>query len=802
MRSLGLEFRQAVRTLLRSPGFTLVAGVTLALGIAANGALFAVAKGVLLEPLPYAHADRLVRLWSSMPERGLTYFSVSAADYADWKAGSRSFDEMAAFERQREAVVRLGASEPQRALVANARPELFDLLGIAPQSGRVFNAEETAAGARVATVTDGFWRSVLGARADALGQSLVVDGEPYTIVGIMPPSFSVPGNPAVVWTPLDLSRETDRGRRFLRVFARLREDVSVEAARTDMQTLTASLAEQYPGTNRNWSSSMMTLNENVVGPGFRRSVLVLLGVVGLVLLIAAANVTNMMLSRVVPRSIEAATRRAMGATRARVMRSWLIESALLGLVAGVAGMVLAVWGIDILRALQPPGVPRIQEIRIDATISMAVLGLALLAGIGLGLGPALLGTNVDVARVLREVGRGFTGARRSVRMRNVLLMSETALTLVLLIGAALLIRSFWRITTVPLGFDPDGVLTVNIALPVARYDDDLEVRAFFDDVLENTRALPGVVAASAVSSAPLGGPNSASVFVIEGRPVAPDEPAPDTDYRGIMPGYFSTMGIRLISGRDFTPADRGLPDRVIISESMARRFWPGEDPIGQRVRFGDLTNGPWRTVIGVSADVRYQSLETPELRSMVHLPHGGLPIMTIVARTGGDPAALATSIRQIVTRLDPELAVGQIATEKELVATALGQRRFHMILFGLFGALALVLAAVGSYGVIAYVVSQRTAEIGVRMALGANTSGVFRVVVGQALAWGAAGIVIGLVAAGALTDLIAGILFQTEPRDPAAFLSTTLLLLAVTLLASWLPARRAARLDPAIALRG
>jgi predicted permease len=802
MSGFGFELRQAVRTLLRSPGFSAIAGMTLALGIAANAVLFAVTKNVVMEPLAYPDADRLVRLWSNLPESALTYFSVSALDYADWKERNQSFESMASFERQTDAVVRLGSGEPQRVLVARTTPALFDVLAIAPRAGRVFDEAEVRSGERVAVITDEFWRARFGARDDALGATLIVDGEPFMIAGIMPPSFTVPGNPAMVWTPLDLSGETDRRRRFLRVFARLHAHMTPDSGHAEMQRITRALAEEYPATNRNWTITMVTLNDFVVGPAFRRAVSVLLGVVALILLIASANVTNMMLARSVPRAAEAAACMAMGATRARVVRSRLIESALLGFCAGILGLLLATWGIDFLQSLEPSSVPRVSEIRVDAAIAVLVIALSLAAGVTLAIAPAAIGTNLQLARALRDGGRGLAGVRSTWRVRNVLLMAETALTLVLLIAAALLLKSFWQIRSVPLGFEPEGVLTAEVALPASRYDNDARVRSFFDDLIESTRALPGVHSASAVSRAPLGGPSSSNVFAVERQPISPGAAPPDADYRVILPDYFETMGIRIVAGRDFAPADHGTDDRVIVSESMARRYWGGEDAIGQRIRFGDLTDGPWRTIIGIVEDVRYQSLEALDVRPMIYLPNVDIANMAIVVRTGAEPATLASSLRQIVSRLDPELALGSTATATELVTSAFGERLFHMVLFGLFGGLALVLAAVGTYGVIASAVAQRTAEIGVRIALGADARRVLRTVVSQALTWAGSGILIGLFAGASLTRLLEQLLFQTTARDPLAFASTTLLLLAVTFFATWVPARRATRLDPAAALRG
>ncbi|MGH7555593.1 MAG: ABC transporter permease, partial [Longimicrobiales bacterium] len=542
--SLAHDVRHAIRSLLKSRTFTFVAVLTLALGIGASAAVFAVTHAVLIRPLPWADPDRLVRVWSSHPARGLPQFSISPADYMTWRQESHVFEGLAAFDRQRSAVLGGEGRRPEEVVIAPASAELFPLIGIAPELGRTFTSEETSpAGENVAVITDGFWRSVLGADTGVLGRTIALDGIPHAIVGVMPPEFVVPGNDAQVWTPLRLEENGDRSFRILRVFGRLKAGYQVEDAIEELGAVTARLAEAFPVTNGGWSITIRPLNEVVVGPVFRRAIVVLLSVVAAVLLIACANVSNLMLTRAASRRQEVAVRLALGASRSRVIREWLTEGAVLGVAAALLGVVLGAWGLDLLRAVGANRVPRLDEVGVNGVVVAYTFALSIVTGVLLAVAPALHAVNAQLSSSLREGGRGLSASRSARRTRSALLVLQVTVAIMLLVGAGLLVESAWRLHRVELGFEPDNVLVAPIALPEARYGEADAAAAFYRDLLERAAALPGVEASSAVSSAPFAGPNSGNLFVREGHEVARREEAPDTDYRVVTPGYFATMGI-------------------------------------------------------------------------------------------------------------------------------------------------------------------------------------------------------------------------------------------------------------------
>jgi putative ABC transport system permease protein len=795
------QFRFAIRSLRKSASFAATAVVTLALGVGANASVFAVASVLLLRPMPWAEPDRLVRLWSSVPERGLSSFSISGPDYLDWVRRSQAFEGLAAYDRQRLAVLAGDGRTPEEVLVARTTAELFPLIGAAPALGRTFAADEIQqGGGAVAVITDGFWRGALGADPRVLGRAIELDGRRVTIVGVMAPEFIVPGNPAAVWTPLALSEADDRGNRYLRVVGRLNPGWDVAAASAEMRGVTAALATQHPSTNTGWGITIQSLNELVVSPGYRRAVQVLLAVVLLVLVVACANVSNLALSRASARRHETAVRLALGASRGRVMREWLTESAVLGVGAGVAGVVLGSWGLDLLRVTSPSGIPRLDEIRMDGGVVALTLVLSVVASVAAGIGPALHALSATLSSALRE-GRSHAGTRGTRRVRNATLVMQVAFAMLLLTGAGLLLQSFRRLLAVDTGFDARGLVIAPVVLPEAGYGEGGLARVFYEQLMERARGLPGVSAASMVSSAPFAGPDAAYAFVTEALAVTAGQNAPDADSRVVAPGYFTTMNIGLVSGRDFTEADGTGVAPVIISETLARQYLADRDPIGQQLRLGDIANGPWRTVIGVVRDARYQSLETPALRPMIYLPYRTRASMMLVLRSSGNTETLSQALRAEVQRLDPGLPLGTVSKLEDLLDFAYAQRRLQLMLFGVFATLAAVLAVVGLYGAVTYMVMQRRRELGVRYALGARAHELRRLVVARGLGLALLGVAIGLAACFALTRTLQSILFETQTIEPVVFAGVALLLLGLAGLASWAPARRVTRLDPVSALR-
>jgi putative ABC transport system permease protein len=804
--ALRQDMRFALRTILANRGFSFMVVLTLALGIGATTAVFSVAYGVLLRPLPYRDADALVRLWSRRADRGLEFFSVSPADYGVWRARNRVFSAMAAFERQRDATL-VRRSEPQSVQIAAVTPDVFPLLGAGALRGRTLHPDDARAGApAVAVLSHELWTARFGSDSSLIGGELTIDGLRHMVVGVMPPRFSIPASGAEIWTPLLLaSASTDHSNRYLRVLARLAPGVTVERARLQMDAIAAALGQEHPATNGKWSVNMMSVPENIVGTQFRRAVMVLLGVVGFVLLIACANTANLQLARGAARRREIAVRTALGATRGRITAQLLTESVVLGLIAGLVGVALARAGISLLRAVGTQTVPRLADVRLDTPVLAFTAIVALGSGVLFGLVPALRATRADVGEVLKASGRGEGQGAAGKGTRAALVVAQISLSLILLVGAGLLMRSFMRLQAVDIGFTPANVAAVRIRLPEASYPDSERTAAFHAALLDRVRQIPGVAAAAAVNSAPFAGPNSGNVFVREDRPVAERDQAPDADYRIITPDYLRTLGIRLLRGRDLAALDRtGAPPVVLISESMARRYWPGEDPIGHRIRFGDVIKGPVYTIVGVVGDVRYQSREAPEVRPMIYFAAAAHPqrTMTLVVRSSSTGALSASTMRTVVASLDPALSAPVVTDMNELIGNAMATSRFALVLFAVFAATALVLAAVGVYGVMSYLVRRRTHEFGVRSALGASSGTLLRSVVAGALRLTLIGVTIGLIGAWMLTQSLGSLLFEVSATDPLTFAAIALLLTAIGVVASALPARRAARADPLVALRG
>ena len=805
--ALRQDLRFALRTFAANRGFTLIAALTMAIGIGANTAVFSVAYGVLLRPLPFRDADALVRLWSMNASRNLEFFSVSPADFKDWQRAVPAFSGMAAFDRQRDAtLVRPGAeSAPEAVETAAVMPEIFPLLGTGAFRGRTLMADDAQPGAPPAVVVSyDLWSARFGEDAGLVGRQLTLDGKPVTVVGIMPRRFWVPGTPAQIWTPLSLAGASDdHSNRYLRVLARLAPGRTLAQARPEADAISARLARDFPATNAPWTINMMGVPEMVVGRQFRRALLVLVGVVAFVLLIAGANTANLQLARAAARQREIALRAALGATRGRITRQLLTESLALAGIAAGGGLLLAVGGIKLLRKLGETTVPRLDEVRIDAPALAFTALVALGSGVLFGLLPALRASRSDAGEALKEGGRTSTGAAGQ-GVRSALVVAEVSLSLVLLVGAGLLMRSFVRLQAVELGFDARGVLVAPLRLSEAAYPDSASVLRFYGTVIDHVRRLPGVASVAAVNSAPFAGVNPGLVYTVPDRPTPPGERPPDADYRVVTPGYLRTMGIRLLSGRDFTEQDTDrAPSVVLVSETTAGRTWPAENAIGRQIRIGDPVKGPVFTVVGVVADARYQSLETPDVRPMMYFsalarPQQGMMIVVRGANTG----AMATGVREAIAAVDPRIPTPTMRAMDDLLGLVTSTRRFALGLFAVFAATALLLAAVGIYGVMSYLVRQRMHELGIRLALGAPARVLLMSVVGRALRLTMIGVGVGLAGAWGLTRVLAALLFEVGATDRPTFAAVAVLLVIVAGVASLVPAYRATRADPLLVLRG
>ena len=799
MRSLLQDVRYAARRLLKSPGFAVVAVGALTLGIGANTAIFSVVNSVLLRPLPYPEPEQLVQVWESRPLQNMPRTEVAPHEFLAWAGQSQSFRQLAANDFTEYNLT--GRGEPERVTGALVTASYFPLFGVSPARGRVFLAEEDEPGKNnVVVLGHDLWRSRFGSDLSVVGQSVSLDGVPCTVVGVMPRGFSLP-NGAGLARPIAFGA-ADRARagsHFLNVYGRLKEGVTVARAEGEMAAVAGRVEQDFGDANAGHRVVLVPLHEQVVG-GARTALLVLLGAVGLVLLIACANVANLLLARAAGRRREVAVRSALGASRWRIVRQLLAESLLLSALSGAAGLLLAVWGVDLLVSLDPTGVQRAGEVTLDWRVLGFTLGLSLLTGLLFGLAPALQASKADFNETLKEGGRSAQGLGRS-RLRGALVVSEVALTLVLLVGAGLLVKSFRQLLAVEPGFDPHGVLTMDVALPQAKYAERQQITSFYERLIEQAAAMPGVEAAGAVSVLPLAGNDNSNFVQIEGRPPQPPGQALRAGRRNVSADYFRALGIPVKRGRAFSASDSGeAPPVVVINEAMARSFFAGEEPVGKRIRTGDRS--PWVEVVGVVGDVRHRGLDV-DTRPEMFFPHLQTPSrqMTLAVRTAGDPLALAGPLRERVRELDRDQPVGNVKTMEAWVGESVASRRFSVLLLGVFACVAAGLAALGLYGVVSYTVAQRTHEIGLRVALGASPRDVLRLVIRQGMTLTLVGTAVGLLAALALTRVMSGLLYGVGATDPATFVTVPLLLVAVALLACYLPARRATNVDPMVALR-
>jgi len=795
------DVRYAARMLVMAPMFTAVAILTLALALGANTAIFTIVNAVLLRPLPYGAPDRLVTVWQDLRARGGPADEwATPGNYADWRRGTGLFQSVSVITGWRPTLT--GNAEPEPVPGEQVSHEYLTVLGVRPALGRDFGSEDDVPNAaRVVIISDGLWKRRFGGAADAVGRSLVLNGEPHEIIGVLPAGFRpIVTASADLWRPLRLNLVNPaRGAVVLRAVARVADGLSIEHAQRECSALAQRLEAEYPQFNEGTGFLLIPLHDRVIGD-VRSGLLALLGSVAFVLLIACANIANLLMARASSRSRELAVRVALGAARNRVIRQLLTESLLLAILGGAAGLVLGIWSVDALLAIAPADAPRLQEVAFDRSVFLFAAGLTLTTGLLVGLIPARQSSPSDIAQPLKDGVRGGSPAGgRGVRRALVIL--EVALALMLLTGGGLLLQTFLKLQTADLGFDPSQTLVGFVNPPRAGgYDTMAKHRAFYDQLFERASALPGVRRAALASVLPLSGDSDMS-FQIEGR-AAPATPSqtPVTWYRLVSAGYFDVMGVRMVRGRNLT--EHEAAPTVVVNETFGRTYFPGEDPLGRRIRFGSADDGPWFTIVGIAADVKVRGAREAA-RVETFVPYWQLtePGMNVILKAAGNPALLAAPLRRAVADIDPAVPVAGITTLETMVRESIEQPRFFAMLSGAFAILALTLAAVGLYGVLAYTVTQRTTEIGVRMALGATASEVFRLVVGEGLRLTAAGLVFGIAGSLAVGRLLTTMLFGVGPADPRILAGTAAVLVAVAGLACAIPARRATRVDPMIALR-
>jgi len=799
------DFRYALRQLIKAPSFTVVSIITLALGIGACTAIFSVVNGVLLHPLDYPNPDRIVVLRESQPPE-FPEFATAPANYADWVKQAKSFEAIAAYSGAQLNLT--GEGEPQRLVGMRATANYFDVYGVKPFIGRWFSADEDAPGKnRVLVLSYPFWQRVFGGATNVVGQQVQINGETYSVIGIAPPGFGQQ-NKTEVWTPMafkptEISNDA-RGGHYVSTAARLRPGVTVAQADAEMRVIAAQLAKQYPDTNKGWTVFVMPLLDYSVR-NVRVVLYTLLGAVGCVLLIACANIANLLLARATARHREISIRAALGASRSRLMRQLLTESVVLALCGGIAGVLLARWGLDALLALAPSTLPRATEIRLDRGVLVFSLLLSLVTGLVFGVAPAWLAAHTDVNEALKQGSRGSTEGGARGRFRSGLVILQVAFALVLLGGAGLLARSFMQLTHVDPGFVPENATVLRLALPEKKYAKPEQQVAFVDSLVDRMQALPGVQVVGVTHAMPLIG-DWVMAFAIDGRPALPLNEWPSANYYAVTPDYFRAMGIRLVRGRVFTKQDDAqAPHVAVINETLAHQFFPNEDPIGKRINIplGPPNTPPvWREIVGIVADIKQSGVDK-QTTSQCYEPFAQSPFDTlnVVLRTSGSPAAMLAALRPSVYAVDKDQPIGSIRPLVEIMAEKISQQRFAMTLLSVFSLVALVIAAIGIYGVMAYSVVQRTGEFGIRMALGAQQRDVLQLVLTQGGKLVALGLLLGLVATLAASRAMRSILFNTNAYDPLTLMSITVLLGAVALIACFFPANRATKVNPIEALR-
>jgi predicted permease len=802
------DARYGVRALLKAPGFTLVAVLTLALGIGANTAIFSVVSGVVLRPLDYLEPERLMWFWDKQPD--LDQAPLSAPDYLDFQAQNKSFENIAGVRPLNFNLTGQGDPERVRGVVVTAN--FFEMLHVTPALGRAFRPEEGLAGApRVAVISHGFWQQRFGGDANIVGRSITLNEEPVTIIGVAPKGFGFISD-AMFWlNPKRIVPEvfsnfqrdhlTMRGMHYLLVLGRLKPGATLAQAQADIETIMARGQQDFPVEARHFMR-LTPLHEVLVGD-VRPTMMALAVAVGFVLLIACANVANLLLARATARQREIAIRRALGAGRWRIVRQLLTESLLLAIAGGGLGLLIAFWGVDLIVTASPPDLPRVSAIRVDRIVLAFTAGISILAGLLFGFAPAFSASRGGLNEVLKEGGRGGSGGAQRSPLRSLLVVGEVALSLVLLTGAGLLLRSMARLLEVKPGFRAENLVTMWVSFASSKYSKAGATEAFARDLLPRLESLPGVEGVTMTNDLPLEGQDTTSYPRLEGRAEGQEERTL-VGMHAVTPGYFRTMGVPLLRGRDFDARDASnAPPVVIINDAAAKKFWPGQDPIGKRVGlFGSGPNAPMSEIVGVVGDVKHNGLSAP-LSYEAYAPFAQNPwaYLSIVVRTKADPGAMVAAVRKEVRAIDAEQPVYAVRTMDAVMGETLAQRRATLALAGVFAALALVLAAVGIYGVMSYAVSQRGHEIGIRIALGAQRRDIFRLIVGRGMLLIGAGVALGLVGAFGVTRFLRTLLFGVQPHDPLTFAAVAALLVGVALLACWLPARRATKVDPLVALR-
>ncbi|HXI91461.1 MAG TPA: ABC transporter permease [Blastocatellia bacterium] len=804
MELLLADIRYASRMLIKRPVFTAVAVITLALGIGANTAIFSVVNAVLLNPLPYANPSELTLIWLQHPPTNQFQQPVSFPDFNDWQAQSQSFERIVA--TRTVSVNFTDGNEPERVNGARVSAGFLSMLRVKPVAGRDFlESEAQPGGAPVALIGYKLWQERYGGDASLIGRAVSIDTTSYTIVGVLPRSFYYPTPDTQVYIPLIQGKnETARGSRFLRLTGRLKPGVSLGEAQAELDIIAGRIAKQYPDSNAGVGVQLVPLHEQVVGK-IRPALMILFGAAACVLLIACVNVANLLLARATARRAELAVRTALGASRLRLIRQLLTESVLLSLVGGFLGTLIAMWGVPALTSISASSIPRVEEVSVSLKALLFTLVISLATGVLFGIVPALQSSGKRLTENLKEGRRGATGGAMHQRLLNLLVAGEVGLAVVLLAGAGLMVRSFISISGVAPGFNPKGVLTIGIGLTQPIYADIQQQSRFYERLTEKVRALPGVESAAGVNRVPLLGFNSSTSFTFQGKPVqAGNEPT--ADCRIATPNYFKTMGIPLLKGREFTEHDlKDAPEVVVINQAMAEQFLPNEDPIGKRLQI--YPNPPrWREVVGVVGDVKLLGLDA-DINPAIYVPltqnpyAGAMRSSYLAVRTSGDPGSVAVPIRGEMKTVDSGVPVAQVRLLEDIVADSVAPQRLIMWLLVAFAGLAALLAAVGIYGVMAYSVTERTHEIGVRMALGAGSTDMLRMVMLDGAKVTAAGIIAGLAAAFALTRVMSTLLYKVSAADPITFAGISALIVCVSLVASYIPARKASHVDPMVALR-